>query len=554
MSSFLASLACFWFYTTFVIANDKIDNSSIVVTTSSGPIRGFLEYTLFEQRPYYAFKGIPYAEPPTGVRRFLPPMPIRPWKTPRDCLEHGPNCLQLNRNQTTVLGDEDCLHLNVYTPFELRGSVSEDLLPVMIFIHGGAWYHGSGDTNLHGPDFLINENVIIVTVNYRLGFMGFLALNSSKYSGNEGLKDQQLAIQWIHCNARAFGGDCGRTTLFGLSSGSISTQIQVRATGSQGLFQRVIEMSFSFDIWSMFRKETQIKEKLREQIGHENITTTELLQFLQTTEATNLVKNFPIVRYKTDVFPRIESEDADHPIMLGTPEDVMYEDYGADIDVMTGFTTAEAITISSWKTFKEFLKNGEIQMPNVHFKREYNTTAYTEAFAKVIQFYFPHGMIEDQDTYERYIQLLSDTHQRYFIDRKVKNLAAKSTGRTYYYRFGLNTPMNYYKNLYNGGHLEGACHGDDLCYVFRCTARDEVYADIAIGSKQHDLIKLMAGMYADFARYGNPLPFGDWQQVQPNKHQLMDITMTGLRMEADPLKEMTKFWTDLMDEYSSLNS
>lgn len=103
---------------------------------------------------------------------------------------------------------------------------------------------------------------------------------------------------------------------------------------------------------------------------------------------------------------------------------------------------------------------------------------------------------------------MSDTHQRYFIDRKVKNLAGKSTGRTYYYRFGLDTSINYYKNMY-GVRLEGACHVDDLCYVFRCTKRDDVYANIIIGSKQYGLIKLMAGMYADFAKYGNPLPFGD---------------------------------------------
>lgn len=549
---FLAPFMCFWFYTT-VIASDKIENSSLVVSTSSGPIRGFLHFTLLEQRPYYAFKGIPYAEPPTGVRRFLTPIPIKPWKTARDCLEHGPNCIQLNRNETTVLGDEDCLHLNVYTPFGLHKSDGEDMLPVMIYIHGGGWYFGSGDTDLQGPDFLINENVIIVTVNYRLGFMGFLALNSSKYSGNEGLKDQQLAMQWVHCNAHAFGGDRGRITLFGLSSGSVATHIQMRATGSRDLFQRAIEMSFSFDIWSMFRKPSL--GTLIERIGHENVTTTELLQFWETNGATNLIKSFPLVRYKTDVFPRIESEDAELPIMLGTAEDVMYEvnDFHTDIDVMTGFTTAEAITISSWQTFKEFLKNGEIQMPNVHFKMEFNTTAYKEAFAKVIQFYFPHGLIEDHNTYERYVQLLSDTHQRYFIDRKVKNLAAKSTGRTYYYRFGLDTPMNYYKNLY-GAHMEGACHGDDLCYVFRCTKRDDMYANIAIGSKQYNLIKLMAGMYADFAKYGNPLPIGGWQPVKPDEHRLMDITMNGLRMQEDPIKEMTKFWTDLMDEYSNLNS
>lgn len=123
----------------------------------------------------------------------------------------------------------------------------------MFFIHGGGFYEGSGNDELLGPDFLINDNVILVTCNYRLGVFGFMSLGTSEYSGNMGLKDQQLAMQWINENIEAFGGDRERITLFGHSAGSASTHYHVLAPSSRGLFTNAIMMSgVAINPWALF--------------------------------------------------------------------------------------------------------------------------------------------------------------------------------------------------------------------------------------------------------------------------------------------------------------
>lgn len=116
-------------------------------------------------------------------------------------------------------------------------------LPVMFYIHGGGFFEGSGNDEFLGPDFIINEDVILVTINYRLGVFGFMSLGTPEYSGNMGLKDQQLALKWVNVNIHLFGGDKNLITVFGHSAGSASTHYQVIAPSSEGLFRRAISMS-----------------------------------------------------------------------------------------------------------------------------------------------------------------------------------------------------------------------------------------------------------------------------------------------------------------------
>lgn len=112
---------------------------------------------------------------------------------------------------------EDCLTLNVFVPANIK---PDSKLAVLFFIHGGGFLEGTGDDELYGPDFIIEKDTILVTMNYRLGVLGFLSLNSTLFSGNMGLKDQQLAMKWIHANIENFGGDSKRITIFGHSAGN----------------------------------------------------------------------------------------------------------------------------------------------------------------------------------------------------------------------------------------------------------------------------------------------------------------------------------------------
>jgi para-nitrobenzyl esterase len=208
-----------------------------VVRTSGGVVRGTLAARS------RTFSGIPYAAPPVGGLRWKSPQPAAAWTGVRDATEPGNACPQT----AGFLGDaasdtEDCLYLNVTTP----RNPGKKKLPVMFWIHGGGFYSGSG--SLYGAQRLAAEgDVIVVTLNYRLGVFGFLAHPSlddaTHKSGDYGLEDQQAALRWVHQNARAFGGDAGNVTLFGESAGGLSTCAHLAAPASAGLFQRAIIQS-----------------------------------------------------------------------------------------------------------------------------------------------------------------------------------------------------------------------------------------------------------------------------------------------------------------------
>ncbi len=191
------------------------------------------------------FLGIPYAAPPTGALRFRPPQPRAPWSGPLQATEFGSPCPQTPRLGSPS-ADEDCLFLNVFAPARGHGR-----RPVMVFIHGGSFNAGSGGVAPNGPDYTGTEiveqaGVVVVTINYRLSVLGFLAApaldaeDPRGVSGNYGLQDQQLALRWVRRNIEAFGGDPDNVTVFGESAGGISVLYHLVSPDAAGLFQRAI--------------------------------------------------------------------------------------------------------------------------------------------------------------------------------------------------------------------------------------------------------------------------------------------------------------------------
>jgi para-nitrobenzyl esterase len=230
----------------FIIGPARVSAASVdtgLINTTAGSVQGVIAST------YRAFRGIPYAAPPTGDLRWQAPQPVIPWSTTRDATQLGSPCPQFAGvfvvpNKAHNSTNEDCLTLNVYTPH----TTSSGQLPVMVWIHGGAFVTGaSGD---YDPTTLVaSSNVIVVTLNYRLGVFGFLALSaldaqaSDHVSGNYGLEDQQAALQWVKSNIAAFGGNSSNVTIFGDSSGGDSVCAHLISTVSAGLFQRAITQS-----------------------------------------------------------------------------------------------------------------------------------------------------------------------------------------------------------------------------------------------------------------------------------------------------------------------
>jgi para-nitrobenzyl esterase len=207
---------------------------------------GQLEGTTGSQPGIRAFLGIPYAAPPVGPKRWTAPEPAAKWTGLRKADQFGNRCMQTNPFPDMVFQSpaesEDCLYLNVWTP----AKAAAERLPVMVWIHGGGYYSGSGDEARHNGSVLASKGVVLVTINYRLGVLGFLAHpeltaeSSHKASGNYALLDQVAALKWVHDNIAAFGGDPGKVTIFGESAGSFAVSAMMASPLANGLFQRAI--------------------------------------------------------------------------------------------------------------------------------------------------------------------------------------------------------------------------------------------------------------------------------------------------------------------------
>jgi len=212
----------------------------VTVKIDSGPVVGVAEKTAD------VFWNIPFAAPPVGALRWTPPQPVKAWTAPRPASKAGPSCPQpMNADGTPNSGgangptSEDCLQLNVFAPANAKGA------PVMVWIHGGA--HRTGAGWIYGGENFARDGVVVVTVNYRLGALGYFAhpalskaAKPDEPLGNYGLMDQIAALKWVQRNIAAFGGDPKNVTVFGESAGGMSTLAILATPSAKGLYQKAI--------------------------------------------------------------------------------------------------------------------------------------------------------------------------------------------------------------------------------------------------------------------------------------------------------------------------
>jgi para-nitrobenzyl esterase len=212
-----------------------------IVTTADGRLRGRAAGTTDE------YLGIPYAAPPVGPLRWRPPQPAAHWSGVRPATRFGPHCPQYGSPFGLASMSENCLYLNVYAP---AGSSRGGSLPVMVWIHGGDLT--AGESNDYDPAGLVHDGVIVVTINYRLGALGFLAhpalAGPGGTSGDYGLMDQQAALRWVQQNIGGFGGNPHNVTIFGESAGGLSVLAQLVSPAARGLFAKAIIESGSYSL------------------------------------------------------------------------------------------------------------------------------------------------------------------------------------------------------------------------------------------------------------------------------------------------------------------
>ncbi len=233
-----------------VINMDKTEN--LQIRTKQGLIEG--DYS--SDGKVRIFKGVPYAEPPVGKLRFVRTQPKKPWIGVRPCKSFAPQAMQTDKTKGELYPkefysvemppmSEDCLYLNIWTPTETK----EEKLPVLMWIHGGAYMHGYGSEITMDGEGFAKDGVILVTINYRVGALGFFAHdelekeNAEGISGNYGFWDQISALKWIHENIEAFGGDPEKISIAGQSAGCMSVQTIISSGETKGLVNGAILQS-----------------------------------------------------------------------------------------------------------------------------------------------------------------------------------------------------------------------------------------------------------------------------------------------------------------------
>lgn len=256
-----------------------------VVKTKQGKVQGLYS----EDNKTVIFRGVPYAQPPVGELRFCRPQEHEPWEGVLDCTRFSPACPQADLRGMRLYGkefydgteyncSEDCLYLNVWTPAD---ATPESNLPVMLWIHGGAFMHGHGDEKEFDGEGFAKKGVILVTINYRVNVFGFFAHpdldheNEEHISGNYGIYDQLFALEWVSKNIAGFGGNPDNVTVFGQSAGCMSVQTIVSSPLAKGLVHRAILQSGgglgAFGTSDTKEIAVDISKKLMEHLGVDTI-------------------------------------------------------------------------------------------------------------------------------------------------------------------------------------------------------------------------------------------------------------------------------------------
>ncbi|MDQ0971679.1 para-nitrobenzyl esterase [Neobacillus niacini] len=467
----------------------------------------------------FAWKGIPYAKPPVESLRFRAPELPDSWEGIRDATSFGPVAPQSQREIMEFFGNdisnmsEDCLYLNVWS----KGA-DDKKRPVMVWIHGGAFVSGSGSSSWYdGASFAAQGDVVVVTINYRLGIFGFLHLGEiggEEYatSANCGIQDQVAALQWVQENIAAFGGDPNNVTIFGESAGAMSIGVLLGFPSAQGLFHKAILQSGA-------AANVHASEKATKIAGH-------LLATLQV-EPTNLSK-----LEELSVEQLIQAADLVPPMSLGPvidgvslprhPEEAIAEGSAKDITILIGTNKDEYNIFSA---FDPAWKNADETKVKQLFEKTFGP------LVPLISSYLGGNQPLSQELYNKLLTRSVFTYPA----QKLTELQVKQGAPVWMYRFDWETPVF-------GGALKST-HALEIPFVFNTLDTPNTENFTGSSPERKLVASQMHQAWINFARNGNPnsesLP--EWPQYNLNDRSTLIFNIDSA-VENDPNRKERMIW------------
>ncbi|MFX1457566.1 MAG: carboxylesterase/lipase family protein [Promethearchaeota archaeon] len=450
----------------------------IIVETTNGKIRGY------SKRGVIKFKGIPYAAPPVGDLRFKAPAPVESWTDVLDATKYSPVSIQppsnLEFGEPMPQNEAECLTLNVFTQ-----SLDDGKRPVMFWIHGGGYTTGSA-VMYDGSRLVLRGDVVVVTINYRLGYLGFLYMpDMPDTTANAGLLDMVAALEWVRDNISKFGGDPNNVTIFGESAGGMAVSSLLAFPSAKGLFHRAIPQSGAANIFGYNpRAAVNVYEELMEKLGVEKGD----IEALRKVPAEKfIVPQMDMTEFQAGglrLGPVVDEKTLPiHPL------EAISKGYAKDIDIFIGsnldenklflmwnpkaFNLSEEGLLRTVKAFMRFTKQNESKAEKVIDKyRELRKTPRDIADAILSDYTFRIPSIR-----------LAEAQSKY-----QKN--------TYMYLLTWPSPLN--------GGKYGAMHALDLPFVFNLLGEREIGLFPKKTEETQRLSEQMMDAWIAFAKSGNP--------------------------------------------------
>ena len=485
------------------------------VQTRSGAIRGKLIDTA--GFPHYQFLGIPYAKPPIGSLRFRHPKPVRPWTKILEADKKGPDCYPQKADRTAAYS-EDCLYLNIYTE-----DMNTTAKPVMVWIHGGWFTLGSGNQYAPLPG-LLKEGVILVTINYRLASLGFLTFGNDVVSGNMGLKDQALAIQWVKQNIRSFGGNPNKITILGESAGGVSVHAHVLSPWNFGQIHGAVAHGGTMLLYNHIKsygdREEIIAKHVAKELGCDedlDQRTLDCMQSMDVEDIMNTLKNEITGGLNNKLVyewrPVIDNY-ASNPFLPLDPLEAMQTGVFNKIPFMSGTVKNDGAIIMptfalTGKTTKEVKEKwGSLGPALMYSSPNHKATVEDGLLANITMKYYNHpegdsAVEQDQPV----LDILSDS---VFIspDQKTVQLMSKHSQHIFNYYLTQQTDKSFLRKILKL----------DLVYLL------EKYGQkLEFSEEEFALSKHMIKYWTNFAKFGHPTPsvsddLPHWDAVTEESH------------------------------------
>ncbi|KAL4715445.1 hypothetical protein ACJJTC_015348 [Scirpophaga incertulas] len=545
----------YWHVTVCCLHAILITVDSSVIVTTTGPVLGKLVIERDLGVTYYAYQGIPYAENPGKSRRFKPPVPKTPWLTVRNATNPGPVCPQLEGRYKRDQMSEDCLTLNVYVP----ATRSKGVRAAYFYIHGGAFKSLSGNIeDSSGPQFLLKQDVIFISTNYRLGALGFLSSETDHAPGNAGIKDIILALKWVKNNIKRFGG--GTLTIGGQSAGSAIVHYLLLSKQSNGLFQRAVLNSGSatnFRYLSMSPTTTALALAEELNIPTANITSvienlTNVDVFDIVTAQDNIFKNNRNIMRPFGAFvPSVEKKSS-HAVLTETPNKILQSGIRQNVPLLLGITSQEGAYM--WrslirKPIGELQDKIDLCIP-CDIQYPIDSQMHKDLVKSMSDVYFDGSDLKNW-TLTNFYNLVSDTQYASSVDLWLRShLQRIDRQPVYYYVFDFDGELNWAKVVYNIS-FPGAAHADDLGYMF--VTKDTKPILDNINAKTKRALNNTSTFLGNFIKFGNPTPPGSnfmWHESGPLRNHVMVNDAPGNVLQG-PFRKRFDFWQNVYHKYDS---